>query len=98
MAEISDKKKLEMMDQAIHELWRTNPIAHELKRATHKHGGEKHNLIMATAFTGMQHLLGRYAELYEVARIEAEAAKAAEVLEIPANEEAKDDTKKESVV
>ena len=65
MSDLTDKEKLALMDKAVHALWRENPIAHELKRATHKHGGESHDLTLSTAFTAMHHLLGVYAKMYQ---------------------------------
>lgn len=61
-----------MMDRAVHALARTNPVAAELKKSTHRKGAENHDLVLATAFAAMYELLNKYAEFYEVERIENE--------------------------
>lgn len=62
---ISDKSKLAIMDKVIHDLFHAgNPVATELKKATHRKGAEKHDLILATAFTAMHQIIGLYAKLY----------------------------------
>lgn len=69
---LPDKKMLELMDKAVHELATKNPVAHELKKATHRKGGAQHDMVLATAFTAMHQLLGMYVQYYHEASIESQ--------------------------
>jgi hypothetical protein len=61
-----DKQKLEIMDRAVHNLARTNPVAMELKTATHRKGAVAHDQILGNAFTAMYELVNEYAKLYQM--------------------------------
>jgi len=67
---LPDKKMLELMDKAVHKLATQNPVAHELKKASHRKGGATHDMVLATAFTAMHQLLGMYVQYYQEASIE----------------------------
>lgn len=65
MTNMIEKKSLRIMDETIHALWRTNPVAYELKRASHRKGGIKHNEVLRTAFLSMFAIVKLFSELYE---------------------------------
>lgn len=82
---MDDKNMLKLMDKAVHELSRTNPVAAELKKSTHRKGAQNHDLVLGVAFAAMYELLNKYAEFFEVERIENET-------EISDRSESKSDT------
>lgn len=82
-----DIAKLSLMDKAVHALATSNPIAKELKTATHRKGGTLHDKILATAFLGMSQLLSKYAEFYQEAVRERDSKAEAEIPPVPGSED-----------